>query len=300
MSRSVAVADRAANKNELIAHAAEVIGRGQKRDVFEAIYYHKSRVKTVAEIAAKTGLTRMQVLKAAGKLADEEIVNQTKKDRDTAYEQIDLYQSNKQKVLSLSADKKKLAAYPTKRKVVGVLPVHVNVKLPTKGAKAKLVTIDDIDFFAKVKGVKTKTHLGATLSEDEFKEGVKAILGELGTFKDWGGESSDLYTSRVKMNAKRLTAGFAFKGPGKQGKLVPGKMGKNGDQIQRLFGEAADIYIVQYHGQIDPSVQRQMQAHAVAKAHYTGDTIYYGVIDGADSERLRLAYPMAFPAEPDA
>lgn len=92
---------------------------------------------------------------------------------------------------------------------------------------------------------------------------------------------------------------FAFKGPGKKGKLVPGKLGKNGDQIQRLFREAADVYIVQYHGQIDPSVPQQMQAHAVSKSHYTGGTIYYGIIDGHDSERLRLAYSKAFPSKPD-
>lgn len=75
-------------------------------------------------------------------------------------------------------------------------------------------------------------------------------------------------------------------------------MGKNGDQIQRLFQEDADIYFVQYHGQIDPSILRQMQPQALARWHTTGKKVYYGVIDGADSERLRLAYPSAFAAKP--
>jgi len=71
MTRPIPVADRGGNKNELILQAAEVIGRGQRRDVFKAIYHHKSRVKTVAQIAAKTRLTRKQVLNAGKKLADQ-------------------------------------------------------------------------------------------------------------------------------------------------------------------------------------------------------------------------------------
>jgi hypothetical protein len=142
--------------------------------------------------------------------------------------------------------------------------------------------------------VKATSYIGNALSEDEFKNGVKTILGELSVFKDWGAESSDLYSSHAKMNGKRLAVAFAFKGPGKPGKFVPAKMGKNGDQIQRMFRQDADIFFARHHGQIDPSVLEQMQTHAIAKSHYTKQQVYYGVIDGADSERLRLAYPGAF------
>lgn len=174
----------------------------------------------------------------------------------------------------------------------------IQVKVPAAGVKAKPITIDDIDSFAKAKKVRAKNYIGDALSEDQFKNGIKTVLGELGVFKDWGGESSDLYSSRAKMNGKRVTVAFAFKGPGKPGKLVPAKMGTNGDQIQRMFRQDADIYIAQHHGQIDPSVLEQMQTHATAKSHYTRRPVYYGVIDGADSERLRLAYPSAFAAKP--
>jgi len=37
-----------------------------------------------------------------------------------------------------------------------------------------------------------------------------------------------------------------------------------------------------------------MLTHAVMKSYSTGRTIYYGVIDGQDSERLRRAYPKLF------
>src|SRR5262245_13717389 len=91
-----------------------------------------------------------------------------------------------------------------------------------------------------------------------------------------------------------MAAAFAFKGPGTKGLLVPGKLGKNGDQIQRLFAEDAYIFFVQYVGQIAPSVSQQMAAFAQAKSLSTGRKILYGVIDGADSARLVAAYPSAF------
>lgn len=296
MTRPTPVADRAGNKNELIAQAAEIVGRGQRRDVYKAIYHHKSKVKTVAQIATATKLTRKQVLNAGKKLADAEIVHQTKTS-DTAYEQITFYQTNKKKILSLT-DPKNRAAYPTKRNPGGGAKLPKVIRLPTIGAKIKRVTIDDIDSLAKARKVRAQRYLADTLTENEFKEGMKAVLGELGVFKDWGGESSDLYSSHLRMKGKRQAVAFAFKGPGERGKLVPGKMGKNGDQIQRLFREDADIFFAQHHGQIDPSVLQQMQAHAVARSVSTGNLIYYGVIDGADSERLRLAYPAAFAAKP--
>jgi hypothetical protein len=120
------------------------------------------------------------------------------------------------------------------------------------------------------------------------------LLGEPSDPKDWGGETSDLYTSRLKSGGKRITAAFAFKGPGKKGKLVPGKMGKNGDQIQRLFQEDADIFIVQYWSEIAPSILEHMRTFAIGKSAMTGREIKYGIIDGQDSERLRVAYRSNF------
>lgn len=293
MTRPTPVADRAGNKNELILQAAEVIGRGYRRDVFKAIYHHKSRVKTVAQIAAKTRLTRKQVLNAGKKLADAEIVHQLKEDGDTAYEQITFYQTNKPKIVSLIADPKKQAAYLTKRNP-GVAALPNVIRISTAGAKIKRVTIDDIGSFSKVKKVKPAGFLGDKLSEEEFKNGIQAIISEPGEFKDWGGEQSDLYTTRVIMRGKRRGAAFAFKGPALKGRLVPGRMGKNGDQAQRLFREDADIFLVQHCREIASSVLDLMKQLAIVQSLATGNEIVYGIIDGADSERLRLAYPDAF------
>jgi hypothetical protein len=74
-------------------------------------------------------------------------------------------------------------------------------------------------------------------------------------------------------------------------------MGKNGDQIQRLFKTPASVFIVQYWGQVSESVIEQMSEFAKAKSAVEGSIIYYGIIDGDDSNRLLKAYPKAFQRE---
>ncbi len=128
----------------------------------------------------------------------------------------------------------------------------------------------------------------------QFKNGVAAILGEQGPFKDWGGESRDLSSTRVRLGGKRRIAAFAFKGPGQTGKLTPGKMGKNGDQIQRLVRCPAEIFIVQYWAQIDDSVIEQLKALVTLKSYLEDEQLWWGVIDGNDSARLIAAYPKKF------
>jgi len=131
-------------------------------------------------------------------------------------------------------------------------------------------------------------------SEARFKAGVAKILRESGRFRDWGGERNDLYTSRVRISGRRHPAAFAFKGPGTRGILTPGRMGKNGDQIQRLFKTAASVFMVQYWGQVAESVTEQMEEFAKAKSAVEGTVVYFGIIDGDDSNRLLKAYPKAF------
>jgi hypothetical protein len=130
--------------------------------------------------------------------------------------------------------------------------------------------------------------------EDVFKKGVAKILNETGEFKDWGGEKGDLFTTLLTMRGHRLAAAFAFKGRGRSGTLTPARLGKNGDQIQRLFTSDAEVFMVQYWDQIDESVLSQMGTAAIAKSYATGKPIYYGVIDGSDSSRLIAAYISAF------
>ena len=200
---------------------------------------------------------------------------------------------HKAEIFRYADNPRKLERLSTKRRPHGsTLPRKVLV--PTVGAMVSRITIDDVASFAAVKRIKPIGILPPELSEDSFKRGIQKTIGEPGEFKDWGGERSDLFSTRLRIKQKRLAAAFAFKGPGLKGKLVIGKMGKNGDQAPRLFQEEADVFFVQHWREIDASVLDLMRSLAVAKSVTTGRQIWYGIIDGQDSERLRQAYRKNF------
>lgn len=296
MGGALEVSDALSNTSEQIEHAAKTIGRSVvRRKVFEAIYHHKAKVKSVDEIALATKLRRVRVLQEGKRLVSNHIVRQTKKHGLTAYEKIDFFHAHKKKILGYAQNPKKLASLATKRKVAVALPKQVSIS--SVGAKVKRITIDDVHSFAKVKRIKVSGTLPSSMSEAQFKRGMQAIIGEPGRFKDWGGEKSDLYTTRLRVGGKRIGAAFAFKGPGQKGKLVPGRMGKNGDQMPRLFQEDAEVFWVQHWREIDASVIDLMRSLAVAKSVTTGQRVLYGTIDGWDSERLRTAYSTKFVAK---
>ena len=71
-------------------------------------------------------------------------------------------------------------------------------------------------------------------------------------------------------------------------------MGTNGDQIQRLFTTQARVFIVQYWGQVAESVAEQMEEFAKAKSAVEDTVVFFGVIDGDDSNHLLKVYPSAF------
>jgi hypothetical protein len=221
------------------------------------------------------------------------LVRAAKIDSETAYEKIDFFQSNKRRILSLAASPAKLARFPTKRNPVPIRALHIRVF--GQRAQTRHVTVDDIDSFRKLRGVRNAvSEIGDDYSEQDFKLGMQRIIGEGGRFKDWGGEVADLFTTKCRLDGRRRPVALALKGPGTKGKLTPGKMGKNGDQVQRLFEAPAEAFLVQYCRQIEPSVLTQMKQLAIVKSLMTGTRIFYGVIDGNDSRRLVTAYPHAF------
>jgi hypothetical protein len=285
--------DTRSNHNDQIASAVKALGHSPQRiAVFLAIHSTSRRIKTVGEIAARSKLNRKRVLEEGKKLVNKGIITQTKRDGDTAYERDNFFYAHRRQIVSLAQSPAKLRAYPTKYSARPSGPI---IKLPFARAlvKTAVLTVDDLDSFRLVKKVKVATPVQRML-EKRFKHGVQRIIGEAGRFDDWGGETSDLFTTRVRYKQKRTAAAFAFKGRGTSGVLTPGRLGKNGDQIQRLFMEDADIFFVQYIGQIASSVMQQMAVFAQNKSIATGRKIFYGTIDGADSARLVSAYPKAF------
>jgi hypothetical protein len=289
------VTDTRSNPNDQVAHAARVIGASsQRRAVFNAVSSGKRKVKTVSDVARATRLSSKQVLNAGKYLADNVVVHQTKVGSETAYEKDPFYSRNKMKILRLARDPKALDDLPTKTNPSPQRRIKVTLELPGPLVRIQQVTLDDIDSFSKARRVSALESKARHPSERNFKKGFQEIIGEEGSFKDWGGERNDLFTTRLRLGGRRRATAVAFKGPGTTGKLTPAKLGKNGDQIQRLFLSPADVFIVQYWHQIDESVVEQMRYFAAAKSALEARPIWFGVIDGTDSARLIAAYPDAF------
>jgi hypothetical protein len=292
---STIISNPSGDRNDKIANAARVLGRSEDRKkIFKAIYTGKKKIKTVGEISSISGIkNRVRVLQETKRLLSEDIIHPAKKIKnETAYQKIDFYTHNRDKILALSKNKVKLEHFPTK-----ITPQYgrqiIKASFPGPLIDVRHVTIDDIDSFSKVRRQR-KMAQHKPIYEKKFKEGLKRIIGEVGSFNDWGGETDDLYSTRLRIKGKRLSVSFGLKGKGTTGSLSPKKMGKNADQIQRLFRSPAEVFIVQYHGQIDQSVIEQMKNFAIAKSATGNQRIYFGIIDGSDTQRLMKAYPDKF------
>ena len=289
------VADVRANLNENILHAVAIIGRSQdRRSVFEAIYRGKKEVKTVDDIARDAGLSRVRVLQEGGRLNANQIVEKTKKDNQTAYKKDETYTHNKNKILSILDNPRNARKLPTKQNPQVTSNIY-KIIIAGKKPKVTALTVDDIDSFRDVRkfsNIDTSLKL-EKIPEHKIKTGLQKIIGETQAFKDWGGEKNDLYTNKLWFKGKRRTAAFALKGKATRGTLTPSKMGKNGDQIARLMGSAAEIFFIVYHSKIDESIVSQLEAFALGKS-LSGKAIWYGVIDGDDLNRLYQAYAYCF------
>lgn len=237
-------------------------------------------------------MDRMSVLQEAIKLSNNDIAKKTKFGKELAYEKYPFYTQNKYKVLRLAGNKEALDRFATKINP-SIRGATISVTFPKSMANAVQITVDDIDSFSKVKG-SSPSQNPTPIDEKKFKEGIQRILGEQGNFQDWGGETDDLFSTRLLINGERKNVAFGFKGKGTTGVLTPKKMGKNADQIQRLFRTSADVFLVQYWDRIDESIIEQLKSSATAKSAYEGRRIYFGIIDGQDTIRIKEAYLECF------
>lgn len=295
------VSDTSSHRRDQIANLAELLTNAPTRQALvRAVYFGKKGAKSVGELASTLGVTPKRVTEIGKPLvnrafAQERIVEGGRKT--TAYTKLDNRQLDVKEALKLANNKKKREEYHTKSTPkIRVVGHTVTIKAPFV-PKVESLSVDDVEEFQEVKSVKdVPTKLSVPrLPEATVKKGIVKLLGEEIDPKDWGGESNDIFTTRVTINGKRRRAAFALKGPAMQGALVPGKMGKNGDQIQRLFASPAQVFFVQYEGEIKESILDLMARLATAKAVMERE-VYYGVIDLKDTYRLRLAYPRAFQA----
>lgn len=154
------------------------------------------------------------------------------------------------------------------------------------------VHVTQIDAFAKIRDMGpmrlTKASLNPLklVSETEVKTAIAELINEPMVPKDWGGESSDLFSSRLEVDGKRVSTAFLLKGPAKFHPMTPSDLGKNGDQIGRLFDEPADLLVLQHCHEITTAVRKQMRAYA----QQMKNPRRFCIIDGYDTVRLLSAY----------
>lgn len=122
--------------------------------------------------------------------------------------------------------------------------------------------------------------------EKQIKKWFAEIIGEQFVTKDWGGEQSDLYTSHLHLNGERIRAAFILKGPSRFHVMKNTDLGKNGDQIVRLFREPAELYILQHCHFVSTEVRHTMAAFASRFFQLSK----YSIIDGNDTLRILKAY----------
>jgi len=293
------VSDTASHRRDQIANLAELLrDRPNRQLLVKAIYFGKKRNKSVPFLAKKLGISTKRVTEIGKPLVNQAFAQERARENEksvTVYVKDEFVQHALREILRLANDKKKFDAYHTKTNPkITIAARTFRLTIPFR-PRTRPVTIDDVKEFAKARSVQSVPAKlkPARLPERTVKGAIVKILGEWVDPKDWGGESNDIFTTRITVGGSRRRAAFALKGPAKTGPLVPKMMGKNGDQIQRLFTSPAQVFFVQYEGEIKESVVQQMSQLALAKAATEKD-VFYGIIDLKDTYRLRLAYPNAF------
>jgi hypothetical protein len=158
-----------------------------------------------------------------------------------------------------------------------------------------LIPIEAIDSFSAAGRVTSKSVAsvaapGLPIPERKVKEYIANIIGEPYLDTDWGGELSDILTSRVTLSGQRITGAFLLKGSGANRKLRPKDLGTNGDQIRRLSTQDADLYVVQHVGEFDEAVRDELRDMVLARRAEGFGHVVGSIWDGSDCARLFIAH----------
>ena len=160
------------------------------------------------------------------------------------------------------------------------------------------IDIQHIDSFEKVRGINHRdiesyVHNGFfDRDEKTIKREFAEIIGESFVPKDWGGETEDLFTSRILLNGQRVPTSIIFNGPGKvkatQTRLSD--LGARGDQLVRMMRVSpSKLYILQSVKPIAHEIIETFEA-LIKDQRSKGNHCYYSVIDGQDTATILYAY----------
>ena len=162
----------------------------------------------------------------------------------------------------------------------------------SKGTEYGEIQPSSIDQFSKILEIRNNEteppdiSLMKSIPENDVKIAFAEILNEGVVPKDWGGEKSDLFTTNISINGKYRSSAFLLKGPAKFAPMKMTHLGKNGDQIDRLFTEPAEVLILQHCHSVETAVRSTMKAFA----RRDGDLRNFTIIDGYDTIRILTAY----------
>jgi len=160
------------------------------------------------------------------------------------------------------------------------------------------IDIQHIGSFEKVRGINHRDiesyMQNGFFDRDEktIKREFAEIIGESFIPKDWGGETEDLFTSRILLNGQRVPTSIIFNGPGKvkatQTRLSD--LGTRGDQLVRMIRvRSSMLYILQSVKPIAHEIIETFEAH-IKDLRSKGNHCYYCVIDGQDTATILYAY----------
>ncbi len=157
--------------------------------------------------------------------------------------------------------------------------------------------VEDIDSFRKVRDVNPSTITNFLIngkyldvSEDFIQVALEQILNVSFHKKDWGGETNDLYTANVIVNGSRTATAFLLKGNGlKKDTFEIRDCGKNGDQLLRLFNSPAELFIIQFVGNISEAIIKDVEGK-VNELRLQSKRAWFCIMDGQDTARVLHAY----------
>ena len=277
--------------------ATDLTTSDRKYRVFRAVYSGGNQPKNAALLASKTGLTEVGAMQLATPMAHKQYFERVKHEGRVAFRKYQHINAVRHRILNLAKNAAKLEKHVSSRTPKQTISLHIGTRA-RHDIRVTELFIDDVAEFKRVRGLQAAALPAVSpkrLPERVFKYGIAAILGNKGKFQDWGGERGDLYSSFVTIRGRRRSTAFGLKGPATAPPLTPKKLGKNGDQIQRLFSFTADAFFIQFEGRIEESVKEQMLAQAIKKSYESRREIFHGVIALEDSHRLRVEYPGPSP-----
>jgi len=201
---------------------------------------------------------------------------------------------------SITSERKLQYSYPYLRleEYRNTLQNILETKLPiyTDLTGQYQISVDDIDSFSKVVTVEPATVAKFLIDgrlemlEEEIQRAFEDILGEFYHQKDSASEINDLYTTNVKINNVRVPTAFLLKGRGLRDKVLDiHNCGDKGTQLVRLLESPAELFIVQFIGEISQYVIKDVLGK-VNEKRLRGERAWFCIMNGQDTARILLAY----------